>query len=137
MLEKPEDERSEEQIRKYADILLEETSRLQELALSIYQVGDKQIVNLTEVLKRRFEINREAIREQLKQNIVLHEGPFDTEIKVRSYPIHVERIFDNLLNNATKAIPLKGGILAIRTYAKDDWAAPKSAIPAICQKKIA
>jgi len=122
LLEKPGDERSEEQIRKYADILLEETSRLQELALSIYQVGDEQVVNLTEVLQRRFEINREAIREQFKQNISLQEGPFDPEVRVRSYPIHVERIFDNLLNNATKAIPLKGGTLAIRTYAEDDWA---------------
>ena len=34
----------------------------------------------------------------------------------------LERILDNLLNNATNAIPLKGGILAIRTYARDDMA---------------
>jgi signal transduction histidine kinase len=50
------------------------------------------------------------------------EGPFDTELKVQCYPIHLERIFDNLLNNATKAIPLRGGILKIRTYAEDEWA---------------
>ena len=122
LLEKKESERSEEQIRKYVDILFEETSRIQELALSIYQVGDEQVVNLTDVLKRRFEINKEAIREQLKQDITLVEGPFDTELKVQCYPIHLERVFDNLLNNATKAIPLRGGVLKIRTYAKDEWA---------------
>jgi len=109
LLEKKGSERSEEQIRKYVDILFEETSRIQELALSIYQVGEEQVVNLTDVLKRRFEINKEAIREQFKQNITLVEGPFDTELKVQCYPIHLERVFDNLLNNATKAIPLKGG----------------------------
>jgi signal transduction histidine kinase len=31
-------------------------------------------------------------------------------------------VFDNLLNNATKAIPLKGGRLAIRTFADGQWA---------------
>jgi signal transduction histidine kinase len=122
LLEKEGSDRSVEKIRKYADILCEETSRIQELALSIYQVGDAQLVNLTEVLKRRFEINREAIREQLKQNISLVEGPFNFDLKVQCYPVHLERVFDNLLNNATKAIPLKGGELKIRTYAEDEWA---------------
>jgi signal transduction histidine kinase len=121
LLEKEELGRSEDQIMKYTDILLEETSRLQELALSLYRVGEEQLVNITEMLKRRFEINREAIREQLKQNIMLREGPFDGELNVRCYPIHVERVFDNLLNNATKAIPLKGGMLTIRTYAEGEW----------------
>jgi len=122
LLEKKESERSKEQILKYADILLEETTRLQELALSIYQVGEEQVVNLTDLLRRRFDINREAIKEQLKQNITLKEGPFDCELKVRCYPIHLERVFDNLLNNATKAVPLKGGMLSIQTYADTDWA---------------
>jgi len=110
------------QIRNYVNILFEETSRLQELALSIYQVGSEQVVDLSEVLKRRFEINKEAIREQLKQNVRLKEGPFEQDLRVKCYPIHLERVFDNLLNNATKAIPLKGGVLCIRTYAADGWA---------------
>jgi signal transduction histidine kinase len=113
---------TKKQILKYADILLEETSRLQELALSIYQVGEEQLVNVTKILRRRFEINREAIIEQLRQNVTLKEGPFDSELKVRCYPIHLERVFDNLLNNATKAIPLKGGVLGIRTYKDGKWA---------------
>ncbi len=122
LLEKDGSERSEEKIRKYADILLEETSRIQELALSIYRVGDEQVINLTEVLRRRFEINREAIREQLKQNVSLVEGPFNFDLNVQCYLLHLERVFDNLLNNATKAIPLKGGELQIRTYLDGEWA---------------
>lgn len=122
IVRKDELEQSKEQVRKYVDILLEETSRLQELAMSIYRVGDEQAVNLTEVLKRRFEINREAIKEQLKQNVTLEEGPYDPDIRVMCYVVHVERVFDNLLNNATKAIPLKGGVLAVRTYSDGDWA---------------
>jgi signal transduction histidine kinase len=122
LLEKERTDQSEKKIRKYADILFEETSRIQELALSIYQVGEAQVLNLTEVLKRRFEINREAIREQLKQGISLVEGPFNFDLKVQCYPLHLERVFDNLLSNATKAIPLKGGELRIRTYADGEWA---------------
>ncbi len=122
LLDQEDYRESRKQIRTYANILLEETSRLQELAMSIYQVGKEQVINLTDVLKRRFEINREAIREQLKQNVVLQEGPFADDLPVRCYLMNVERVFDNLLNNATKAIPLKGGRLAIRTYAEGDWA---------------
>jgi len=74
------------------------------------------------VLLDRFEINKEVIREILKQNVTLHEGPFDDPLYVRCYPLHLERILDNLLNNATNAIPLKGGILAIRTHTRSDMA---------------
>lgn len=115
-------EGSSERIKKYLDILVEETTRLQELALGIHRVEEEQVVNLTEILRRRFEINKEAIREQLKQNVALKEGPFDPEVNIKCHLIHVERVFDNLLNNATKAIPLKGGELAIRTYADGEWA---------------
>ncbi len=115
-------ENSREQIKKYADILFEETTRLQELALGIYQVGKEQLVNFTEVLEKRFEINQEAIREQFKQNIGLKVGVMDPSLVVSCFSINLERVFDNLLNNATKAIPLQGGILEISTCAEDDWA---------------
>ncbi len=113
---------NKEQILKYADVLMNETQRLQELALSIYQVGKEELVDLTEVLRRRFEINKEAIRQQLRQNIDLKEGPFDNTLFVLCHTMNLERIFDNALNNATKAIPLKGGVLAISTYSEGEWA---------------
>ncbi|MFZ0449658.1 MAG: GAF domain-containing sensor histidine kinase [Desulfatiglandaceae bacterium] len=122
LLEKEQTEKSKDQIKKYVDIVLEETSRLQELSLSIYEVGKEQVVDLSDVLRRRFEINREAIKEQLKQDVTLKEEGLQPGLHVRCYPMHLERVFDNLLNNATKAIPLKGGFLSIRTYATDRWA---------------
>lgn len=115
-------EGEDERIKKYVEILLKETSRLQEMALSIYQVGEKQLVNLTEVLRNRFEINREAINEQLRQNVTLQEGPFQDPIDIRCYPLHLERVLDNLLNNATNALPLSGGTLSIRTHGGGEWA---------------
>jgi signal transduction histidine kinase len=111
-----------ETIRKYLDILLEETSRLQEMALSLYHVGKEQLVNLTGIVLKRFDINKEAIKEMLKQNVVLEEGPFHDPLYVQCYPLHLERILDNLLNNATNAIPLKGGVLSIQTFPEENWA---------------
>jgi signal transduction histidine kinase len=122
LIEQEESLKNSATMKKYADILLEETSRLQEMALSLYQAGKEQVVNVTAVLVDRFEINKEVIREILKQNVTLHEGPFDDPLYVQCYPLHLERILDNLLNNATNAIPLKGGVLAIRTYAQRDMA---------------
>jgi len=115
-------EKDNPKIKRYLDILLEETSRLQEMTLSLYQVGKEQVVNLTDVLRNRFEINREAIKEQLKQDVTLKEGPFHTPLYVYCYRLHLERILDNLLNNATNAIPLHGGSLSIQTYVDGNWA---------------
>lgn len=109
-------------VYRYLDILIEETNRLQEMALSIYHVGKEEVIDLTEVTKNRFEINKEAINEQLKQNVDLHEGPFQNALFVKCYPLHLERILDNMLNNATNAVPSQGGSLSIRTYADGKWA---------------
>ena len=111
-----------ETVRKYLDILVEETGRIQEMALSIHQAGQEPIVNLTEILKKRFEINKEAIKEMLKANVTLEEGPFLDPLLVRCYPIYLERILDNLFNNATKAIPLNGGKLSVRSYVDSNLA---------------
>jgi signal transduction histidine kinase len=115
-------ERDSPTIKKYVDILLEETSRLQEMALSIYHAGKEQIINLNNVVRKRFEINKEAIEEMLKQNVTLNEGPYQDPLYVQCYPLQLERILDNLLNNATNAIPPHGGTLSVRTYGEDDWA---------------
>jgi len=122
LIEKEGLEDEDSKIKKYVQILMEETSRLQEMALSLYQVGKEQVVNLTKVLRNRFDINREAIKEQLKQNVNLKEGPFHDPLLVKCYPIHLERILDNLLNNATNAIPIHGGTLSIRTFTDGNWA---------------
>jgi signal transduction histidine kinase len=92
------------------------------MSLSIAHVGKEKKVNLTEVVKRRFEINNEAIRQQLKENVLIEEGPFTDPLWIKCYPIHIERVIDNILNNATNVIPFHGGTLAIKTFQQGDWA---------------
>ncbi|MCP4576358.1 MAG: GAF domain-containing protein, partial [Deltaproteobacteria bacterium] len=122
LIQKDDLESSREQIQKYVDILLDETSRLQELAMGVYAVGEEQVVDFSRMVQKRFEINKEAIKELLKQDVALKQGPYDGDLRVKCHSVHLERVFDNLLNNATKAIPLKGGVLAVQTYAKGEWA---------------
>ena len=121
LFEKGDYEGRENEITRNLDIVLKETSRLQELALSVYDVGKESVVDMTEELIQRFEINEEAIKEQLHQNIRLVKKDIETELFVLCHPLRLERIFDNLLNNATNAIPEKGGVLSIRTYRKGQW----------------
>jgi signal transduction histidine kinase len=122
LLEKDYNLDTDSKIKRYLKVLMEEANRLQEMALSISHTGKEQRVNLTEVLKRRFEINKEVIQEQLRSNIILEEGPYQDPLYIRCYPLHIERVMDNILNNATNAIPLKGGTLSVRSYADGDSA---------------
>jgi hypothetical protein len=103
-------------------ILLEESSRIQELALTLWGEGKESILDLTEVLRRRFLINKEALREMKRGNVKLTEGGLESPLWIQCFPFHIERVIDNLLNNASSAIPQEGGELSIRSYRKESWA---------------
>jgi signal transduction histidine kinase len=104
------------------DVILKETSRIQELALTLYGTGKEELVDLTEKLKERFVLNDQAIKELKLAKIRQREGELQSPLRVRCFPLHIERVLDNLLNNATHAIPEGGGELTIRSYRRDSWA---------------
>jgi signal transduction histidine kinase len=111
-----------EKVVQALDIILKETSRIQELALTLHGEGREEIVDLTEKLKRRFLINQETMKELKRENIHLVERDLESPLPIRCYPLHIERVLDNLFNNATNAIPQKGGELSIRSYRREWWA---------------
>jgi signal transduction histidine kinase len=122
LLDKGDYNEKREEINRNLEILLKETFRLQELALSIYDVGKESPIDLTEKLIQRFEINEEAIKEQLRQNIRLVKKELESNLIILGHPLRLERILDNLFNNATNAIPERGGELSIRTFRDPPWA---------------
>ena len=103
------------------EIIVKETSRLQELALTLYGTGKEETVDLSEKLRQRFSLNEEAIRELRRENIRLKEGTLEVPLYIQCFPLHIERILDNLLNNASQAIPEEGGELSIRSFRRDSW----------------
>ncbi len=122
ILEDGEYPTKKDKVDQALDIILKETSRIQELALTLYGEGREEVVDLTERLKRRFLINEQMIRELKRENIRLLEEKLESPLWIRCFPLHLERVLDNLLNNASNAIPESGGELSIRSYQKDSWA---------------
>jgi signal transduction histidine kinase len=111
-----------EKVDQGLDIILKETSRIQELALTLHAEGREEVVDLTEKLRKRFVINEETMKELRRENVRLVERDLEPSLWIRCFPLHIERTLDNLLNNASNAIPEGGGELSIRSYRKDAWA---------------
>jgi signal transduction histidine kinase len=122
ILEEGEYPLKREKVHQALDIILKETSRIQELALTLHGEGREEVVDLTERLGRRFHINEEAMRELRRERIQLVEGDLESSLWVRCFPLHLERVLDNLLNNATNAVPQEGGTLSVQSYRRDAWA---------------
>jgi signal transduction histidine kinase len=122
ILEDGEFSSKREKVAQALDIILKETSRIQELAMTLHGEGREEIVDLTEKLKKRFLINEEAVNELKRENIRFIEGGLESPLWIRCYPLHIERILDNLLNNASNAMPEEGGHLSVRSYRRDSWA---------------
>ncbi len=122
ILEDGEFSSKKDKVAQALDIILKETARIQELALTLHGEGKEEKVDLTEKLKKRFLINEEAVNELKRENICFIEGGLESPLWIRCYPLHIERVLDNLLNNASNAMPEHGGHLSIRSYQKDFWA---------------
>ena len=122
MLQEEKSLSQREKIDQALDIILQEASYLQHLALTLHAEGKEVIMDLSPRLKRRLLINEEATKELKRGNIRFIERQLDSPLWIRCFPIYIDRVLDNLLSNASNAIPEEGGELSIRSYRQDCWA---------------
>ena len=107
-------EKVRDKLASLLDIVATEGARLQDVALMITGEGHESLIDLGTIATERYHINKAVIHESGLSGII--STPIKTEKNLLVYCPRsgLTRIIDNLLNNATKAIPASGGTLAIR-----------------------
>jgi signal transduction histidine kinase len=115
------DPRKAEMLR-YTDVVIREGMRLQEMAISLYPVTRPELLDLGEVARSRFAINAEAMVEQNISCSTLDDASCEEGVNVCVPRLALERVLDNLLNNASKALPPQNGALRLSVGRKTDTA---------------
>ncbi|OGR00804.1 MAG: hypothetical protein A2511_10210 [Deltaproteobacteria bacterium RIFOXYD12_FULL_50_9] len=106
----------------YMDVVARETARLQDLALTMTGEGREEEIDLGQLARERFELNRYAIEEAKYTNILLQPVVIEPDLIVLCPRFGLERVIDNLLNNATKAIPRTGGFIELCCFRAGEMA---------------
>ncbi|MBN2232364.1 MAG: GAF domain-containing sensor histidine kinase [Deltaproteobacteria bacterium] len=101
------------------EIILRESNRLQDLALAM--TGDRRLerLDLGKIARSRYSLNEAVIEEAGLDHVTPTVVEFSDPLPVSCSRFGLERVFDNLLHNATKAVPVTGGELGMRGYARD------------------
>jgi signal transduction histidine kinase len=106
----------------YLDIILKETVRMQDMALTMRLEGREEVLDLGQIAGERFRLNEEAIRQSWRKYVRIEPPQIKAEILVYCSRFGLERVLDNLMNNAVNAVPKQGGTLAMRCYVKETMA---------------
>ncbi|MBU0479692.1 MAG: GAF domain-containing protein [Proteobacteria bacterium] len=105
-----------EKLRRYLEIISRESARMQDIALTISGEGRKEVVDLGRTAGERFILNNEVLARSQRKNVTIESFCEEGKLLVLCPLYSLERVLDNLLNNASKALPPDGGRLTMRCY---------------------
>ena len=95
---------------------------MQDMAMATRLEGREEVLDLGEIAAERFRLNEEAVRQSWRKYIRIEPLEMEAEILVYCSRFGLERVLDNLLNNAVNAIPKQGGALSMRCYIEETMA---------------
>jgi signal transduction histidine kinase len=106
----------------YQDIVVRETTRLQDLSLTMTGEGRREELDLGKIALERYILNEATVKEFKYVKITVKPPEVETGLIVFCPLYGLDRTIDNLLNNATKAIPKDGGYIELRCFRANDMA---------------
>lgn len=115
-------EKTRDKVISYLDIIIRETIRIQDLAFAMALDEREEVLDLSQIALKRFTINREAMLRLGRFNIETTEPELEPNLLVYCPLFGLERVLDNILNNAAKAVPEEGGSVGMRTHDEDGMA---------------
>jgi signal transduction histidine kinase len=119
------EEQDLEQVRgkliSYLDLIASESSRMQDLAQAMTGEGREELLDLAAVAAARYKIIEEVIRES-KLKVRALAPALGGKLLVSCPRFALERVLDNLLGNAVRAVPEDGGTIAMHGYPQDNMA---------------
>ena len=111
-----------DKLKSYLDVVVRETDRLQDMVMSLTGEGREEVIDLSRVARQRYHLNEEVVRELKLDYIKVMPLETEEDLYIVCPLFGLERVLDNLLNNATKAVPKEGGTLAMRCFQEENMA---------------
>jgi GAF domain-containing protein/two-component sensor histidine kinase len=105
-----------QKLTTYIDIMATEAARLQDLALTMSGEGREEVLDFSSIVRQRYQINEEVAREMKQANITVKPPVLEENLFVFCPRFALERVLDNLFNNALKAVPKEGGMISVRAF---------------------
>jgi signal transduction histidine kinase len=103
-----------EKLSFYVNIIASESARMQDLALAMSGEGREEILDLADIAEERNHILEEVVQELRLKNVMVAKAECEKGLLIYCPRFGLERIIDNLLGNAARAVPEGGGIVSIR-----------------------
>jgi signal transduction histidine kinase len=95
---------------------------MQDLALTMSGGGREEILNLASIAEERNHILEEVVQELRLKHVSIEKPVCENDLLVYCPRFSLERIMDNLLGNAARAVPQEGGIVSVSCYRQAEMA---------------
>ena len=123
LLESEDLEQERPRLKKYLDIMASEAARMQDLAQAMAGEGRETVADLSEIAGVRCSIIEEVVHESKFKNVTVQPPRLEPGILVSCSRFALERVRDNLLSNAVRAVAEQGGgTVALHTCRCNDMA---------------